>query len=72
MAAVDVYIISVGSNVSDPGSVVEVQSKAVKDGARDEAGDEIKQGSEMPILKTSCPQHRSEVQPETSRNRNRA
>lgn len=72
MAAVDVHIISVGSNGSDPGSVIEVQSKAVKDRTRDRAGDEIQQGSERPILKTRCPQHRSEVQPETSRSRTRA
>lgn len=68
MAAVDVYIISVGRNGSDPGSVLEVQSKA-GNRARDRAEDKIQQGSERPIQRTSCLQQRSEVQPETSRGR---
>lgn len=59
-------------NGSDPGSFTEVQWKGVKDRARERAGDKIQQVSEMPILKTSCLQDRSEVQPETSRNRSRA
>ncbi|KAJ7418083.1 hypothetical protein BTVI_30664 [Pitangus sulphuratus] len=47
-AAVDVYIMSVGSNGLDPGSVLEVQSKAVRNRARDRAGDKLQYGSERP------------------------
>ena len=53
---------SVGSDGSDPGSVLEVQAKAVGDRARDRDGDNLQRGSEKSIQKTSCLQQRSEVQ----------
>lgn len=68
MAAVDVYIISVGSSGSDLGSVVQVQSKAASDRARDGAGDEIHQGSESPSRKKAAYSkglRRSQRHPET-------
>lgn len=48
IAAVDVHTTSVGSDGSDPGSILEVQSKAAGDRARDRARDELQHGSESP------------------------
>lgn len=63
IAAVDVHTTSLGTDGSDPAPILEVQSKAGGDRARERAGDKLQPGSERSIQKTSCLQQRPQVQP---------